>query len=156
MQLRKKVVRGLLVAITMVSVAALVGCGSSEDDTEDAAEVNVANRIFPFPDCHEFGLPAGIPCNLGFDATGTRFSLTGGAGSAAGRSVFGSLDLTIDSSTYPQSQGPQVGTTLSFPTAEILIGGFLDTDQAGALRLVTSEGVAVTSARPTATGTGGS
>ena len=67
--------------------------------------------------------PVSLTFVLDFDSTSTLFILArfGSAALARGGVTFGSCTLTITSSSFPASQGPQTGDTITFSTCSIVI-----------------------------------
>ncbi len=103
---------GLCAMMTMLGVFTLAGCYISRTiDQAKAGDVN--NRNFTFTNGAVFhSALTNVSTALAFSNNAQNFALCSGSDTATGTNKFGSCTLTVATSTYSTTAGPQVGDVI--------------------------------------------
>jgi hypothetical protein len=137
---------GLYALLTIIGTCILAGCYLSRTiDQATASDVN--DQTFTFANGAVFhSALANVSTTLSFTDNATTFTLSSAGGTATGTNKFDSCILTVVTSTYGASAGPQEGEVITLDPC--------DFDSDNKTLTVSNRDVTVTSTVATATNTG--
>jgi len=138
---------GLLAIITIISAFTLAGCYLSRP-VDEATASDVNNRSFAFANGAAFHAAlANVSTTLSFTDNAANFTLSSSGGMATGTHRFDSCILTVTTSTYSATAGPQMGNVITLDPCEF--------NSDNNTLTVENMGITTTSMAATPVGTGG-